>query len=139
MEYFSTNGGHLVCRGLFLFPFVAQNAYFVSCPQQAITISATNPSPNKLLPACGFSSEARDDRVPFDLILLRTVLHRFFDKSVDITVAVISTEVQKSKYNSGRFQKISIPYHRRLSYFNPPFLWKFQNALPPMTYEFHNC
>ena len=31
----------------------------------------------------------------------------------------------------GRFQKISVPYHGRLPYFNPPCLQNFQNALSP--------
>ena len=37
-----------------------------------VLILPSNPTPNKHLPACGNSSEARDDRVPFELILLRT-------------------------------------------------------------------
>ena len=32
---------------------------------------------------------------------------------------------------NGQFQKISIPNHGRLPCFNPPCLWKFQNALLP--------
>ena len=48
-----------------------------------VLILALNPSPNKRLPACGNSSEARDDRVPFELILLRAALRRSLDKSAE--------------------------------------------------------
>ena len=48
-----------------------------------VLILASNPSPNKLLPAYGNSSEARDERVPFELILLRTALRRSLNKSAE--------------------------------------------------------
>ena len=39
---------------------------------------------------------------------------------------------------NGQFQKISIPNHVRLPCLTPPCVRKFQNALPPMSSEFHN-
>ena len=44
---------------------------------------ASNPSPNKMLPASGSPLEARNDSVPFQLILLRTALRRSLDKSAE--------------------------------------------------------